>query len=37
MESGAVSVRFHHDGPPGAKPKVEVIAGILASIKAQRA
>ena len=33
---GAVSVRLHHGGPPGANPKVEVIADILASIKERR-
>ena len=36
MEAGAVSVRLHHGGPQGAKPKAEVIADILASIKARR-
>ena len=35
--SGAVSVRLHHGGPQGAKPKAEVIADILASIKERRA
>ena len=33
MEAGAVSVRLHHGGPQGAKPKGEVVADILASIK----
>jgi threonyl-tRNA synthetase len=33
LEAGAVSVRLHHSGPQGAKPKAEVIADILASIK----
>jgi threonyl-tRNA synthetase len=33
MEAGAVSVRLHHGGPQGAKPKAEVVADILASIK----
>jgi threonyl-tRNA synthetase len=33
MEAGAVSVRLHHGGPQGAKPKAEVIANILAAIK----
>jgi len=33
MEAGAVSVRLHHGGPQGAKPKAAVIADILASIK----
>jgi threonyl-tRNA synthetase len=37
MESGTVSVRLHHGGPEGAKPKAEVIADILASIKERRA
>lgn len=37
MEAGAVSVRLHHGGPQGAKPKAEVIADILASIKERRA
>jgi threonyl-tRNA synthetase len=33
MEAGAVSVRLHHGGPQGAKPKGEVMVNILASIK----
>jgi len=33
MEAGAVSVRLHHGGPQGAKPKREVVADIFASIK----
>jgi threonyl-tRNA synthetase len=37
MEAGAVSVRLHHGGPQGAKPKGEVIADILASIRERRA
>ena len=37
MEAGQVSVRLHHGGPQGAKPKGEVIADILASIKERRA
>ena len=37
MEAGAVSVRLHHGGPQGAKPKAEVVANILASIKERRA
>jgi threonyl-tRNA synthetase len=37
MEAGAVSVRLHHGGPQGAKPKAEVIAEILANIKERRA
>ena len=36
MEAGAVSVRLHHGGPQGAKPKAEVIAGILAAIRERR-
>ena len=36
MEAGAVSVRLHHGGPQGAKPKGEVVADILASIKERR-
>jgi len=36
MEAGAVSVRLHHGGPQGAKPKAEVVADILASIKERR-
>jgi len=37
MEAGAVSVRLHHGGPQGAKPKAEVVADILANIKERRA
>jgi threonyl-tRNA synthetase len=37
METGQVSVRLHHGGPQGAKPKAEVVADILAGIKARRA
>jgi threonyl-tRNA synthetase len=37
MEAGAVSVRLHHGGPQGAKPKAEVVAKILADIKERRA
>ena len=37
MEAGAVSVRLHHGGPHGAKPKGEVIADILAAIRERRA
>ena len=33
MEAGAVSVRLHHGGPQGVRPKAEVMADILASIK----
>jgi threonyl-tRNA synthetase len=37
MEAGVVSVRLHHGGPQGAKPKVEVSANILAAIKERQA
>jgi len=37
LESGNVSVRLHGKGHQGAKPKAEVIADILASIKERRA
>ena len=37
MEVGAVSVRLHHGGPQGAKPKAEVVAEILAKIEERRA
>ncbi len=37
MEAGAVSVRLHHGGPQGAKPKAEVMANILAAIRERRA
>jgi threonyl-tRNA synthetase len=37
MEAGAVSVRLHHGGPQGAKPKGEVMADILTAIKERRA
>jgi hypothetical protein len=33
VEAGAVSVRLHHGGPQGAKPKTEVVADILTGIK----
>jgi len=33
MEAGQVSVRLHHGGPQGAKPKAEVVEGILLHIK----
>jgi threonyl-tRNA synthetase len=36
MEAGVVSVRLHHGGPQGAKPKGEVVADILAGIKGRR-
>ena len=37
MEAGNVSVRLHHGGPQGAKPKAEVVADILAKIKDRKA
>jgi threonyl-tRNA synthetase len=37
MEAGAVSVRLHHGGPQGAKPKEEVVTDILANIRERRA
>ena len=37
MEAGAVSLRLHGKGNVGAKPKEEVVADILASIKERRA
>jgi hypothetical protein len=37
MEAGAVSVRLHGNGPQGAKPKTEVVAGILLDIRDRRA
>ncbi|HXI72837.1 MAG TPA: threonine--tRNA ligase [Verrucomicrobiae bacterium] len=37
MEAGVVSVRLHHGGQQGAKPKGEVVADILASIRERRA
>ena len=36
MEAGAVSVRLHHGGPQGAKPKAEVVANILSDIRERR-
>jgi hypothetical protein len=36
-DSAAAGVRFHAGGPQGTKPKAEVIADILASIKERRA
>jgi len=36
MEAGSVSVRLHHGGPQGAKPKAEVISEILVAIKERR-
>ena len=37
MEVGNVSVRLHHGGPQGAKPKAEVEASILTAIKDRKA
>ena len=37
VEAGNVSVRLHHGGPQGAKPKAQVVADILQSIKERRA
>ena len=37
MDAGMVSVRLHTGGPQGAKPKAEVVADILASIKERKA
>jgi threonyl-tRNA synthetase len=37
MEAGNVSVRLHHGGPQGAKPKGEVIAEILKAIRERMA
>jgi hypothetical protein len=37
METSAVSVRLHHGGPQGAKPKAEVVAKNLANIKERKA
>jgi threonyl-tRNA synthetase len=37
VEAGAVSVRLHHGGPQGAKPRAEVIAKILSDIGERRA
>ncbi len=37
MDAGNVSVRLHGKGNIGAKPKGEVVADILASIKERRA
>ena len=36
MEARQVSVRLHHGGPEGAKPKGEAVANILAGIKERR-
>jgi hypothetical protein len=35
--TGAVSVRLHHGGPQGAKPKADVVANILAAIRERKA
>jgi hypothetical protein len=37
VEAGAVSVRLHHGGPQGAKPKAEVVADILENIYSPQA
>jgi len=37
LEAGAVSVRLHGKGNVGAKPRAEVIADLLASIRERRA
>jgi threonyl-tRNA synthetase len=37
MEANAVSVRIHGQGNLGAKPRGEVIAGLLQAIKERRA
>jgi len=37
MEAGNVSVRLHHGGPQGAKPKGEVVVEILAKIRERAA
>jgi threonyl-tRNA synthetase len=37
VEAGNVSLRLHHGGPQGAKPKAQVVAEILQSIKERRA
>jgi threonyl-tRNA synthetase len=37
MEAGAVSVRVHGKGNVGARPKGEVVADILATIRERRA
>jgi threonyl-tRNA synthetase len=36
MEAGNVSIRLHHGGPQGAKPKAQAIADILTAIKERR-
>lgn len=37
LEAGVVSVRLHSKGPQGAKPRAEVVADIVASIRERRA
>jgi threonyl-tRNA synthetase len=37
LEAGAVSVRLHGKGNVGARPRAEVIADLLASIRERRA
>jgi threonyl-tRNA synthetase len=37
LEAGAVSVRIHGKGNLGAKPRGEVVADLVASIKERRA
>ncbi len=37
LESGHLSVRLHSKGPQGAKPRAEVVADIVASIRERRA
>ena len=37
LDAGAVSVRLHGKGPQGAKPKAEVVAGIVVAINERRA
>ena len=36
VEAGAVSVRLHHGGPQGAKPKGEVVAQLLSDIRERK-
>ena len=37
LEAGVVSVRLHGKGNVGAKPRAEVVADLLASIRERRA
>jgi hypothetical protein len=37
MEAGHASVRLHHGGPQGAKPKAEVVAEIMEKIRERKA